>query len=189
MLLSEIMVENPQQTEWYVVTGSLSCGKTSLINWLAFHNYQVVPESARLIIDEGISQGKTIQEIRADEKAFQEKVLKSKVEAENRVPVGQITFWDRGIPDTLAYWQLITGQQSSDMSSIPTNRKYRGVFLLDRLPVHPDYARTEDETFATKLHDCLRETYQSLGYTVITIPVMPVSERGRFILDHIKISD
>lgn len=181
------MREIESETEWYVITGSLSCGKTSVTNYLAFHNYHVIPEAARLIIDQGINEGKTIAEMRADEANFQKAVLDKKVGAEERIPSDQLTFWDRGIPDTTAYWQMLgfDGNFPGDLTVV-IRRRYKGIFLLDRLPrITADYARTEDEEFAKKLHNLIRETYIVLNYDVVTVPVMPVDQRARFILDRL----
>jgi ABC-type taurine transport system ATPase subunit len=39
------------QTNWHVITGAASCGKTTLIDLLADQGFQTVPETARLYIE------------------------------------------------------------------------------------------------------------------------------------------
>ena len=93
-------------TNWYVITGEPSSGKTKVIEYLAFLNYAIIPEAARILIDTEASKGKTIEEIRGDEAEFQKRALEMKIEIENRIPPKQITFFDRGIPDSVAYYHI-----------------------------------------------------------------------------------
>jgi predicted ATPase len=59
---------------------------------------------------------------------------------------------------------------------------YHRVFLLERLPWTPDYARTENAVQAERLDNLLEATYREHGYTVIRIPVGSVDERAAEIL-------
>ena len=54
------------QTNWHVITGAASCGKTTLINQLAEKEFQTVPETARLYIKQEMAKGNTIHPIRSD---------------------------------------------------------------------------------------------------------------------------
>ena len=172
------------QTNWYVITGGPSSGKSKTIEYLAFLGHPTVPESARVLIDMHVNQGRSIKEIRADEKVFQRKILEMKIDAEKKILPGQITFFDRGIPDSLAYYRFF-GDDTDPVLKACTVRKYKGVFLLDPLPFEHDYARVENRETAITLHTLLDEAYTSLGYEVIRVPVMPISERAELILSKI----
>lgn len=177
-----------KKTQWFVITGSLASGKTSVINWLAMHNFRTIPEAARVFIDCEISKKRTLEEIRSDEKAFQKEILKLKIEVENRVPPDQLTFLDRGIPDSFAYAQMIGDSETKEDQFASSLNQYRKIFLLQRLPIYKDYARTEDEIFVEKLQEVIEKVYQDLGYKVILVPVMSVEKRAQFILKKIGIS-
>jgi len=45
------------QTNWHVLTGAASSGKTTLINMLADKGYETVPEIARQFIDREMARG------------------------------------------------------------------------------------------------------------------------------------
>lgn len=171
------------ETNWYVITGTLSSGKTSVIKHLSSLGYDVVFETARLLIDNEIKKGKTIEEIRSDELSFQEKVLEMKIDIEEKIPLNQLTFFDRGIPDSIAYYQMLNHEVSSIIKS--SQRRYKGVFLLEMLPVKKDYARVENKKTALYLQNLLCRAYQDLDYQVIKVPVKPVKERVQFILNRI----
>ncbi|OGY24333.1 MAG: hypothetical protein A2172_00515 [Candidatus Woykebacteria bacterium RBG_13_40_15] len=171
-------------TNWYVVTGGPGSGKTKTIEYLAFLGYSTVSEAARKLVDLEMSKGKTVEEVRRNEKRFQRKVLAMKVDVEEKIPPGQITFFDRGIPDSLAYYRLSNMDEAEVVNA--SKRKYKGVFFLDSLPYEKDYARIEDEKTAKKLHQLLYTAYTRFGYKVIKVPVMPIDKRAKFILSKIS---
>jgi len=175
----------PIKTNWYVVTGGPSSGKSKTLEHLAFLGYPIITESARVLIDNELSKGKTIQEIRKDEKKFQIKIFDLKVQAEDRTPKNRLTFFERGIPDSLAYYRLHK-QEEAPVIKASQSRKYKGIFLLEQLPFDKDYARTEDGVIAKKLSQLIYEAYIEMGYKVIKVPVMPIDKRIKFILDRMS---
>ncbi len=170
---------------WYVITGAPSSGKTTMINLLKDKGFKVVYEVARIYIDQKISEGKKIEEIRRDEVSFQEKILKLKIEAEKNLAKEEITFFDRGIPDSDAYYVLRGTKQSDLLKQAIINSQYKKVFLLDLLDYEKDYARTETLEEQAKIHDLLEESYRKIHADIVRVPVMPVSERLDFILNNL----
>jgi len=171
-------------TNWYVITGGPSSSKTKIIEYLAFLGYPVIPEVARVLIDIEKSKGKTTGEIRSNEAEFQKRVLQMKIRVENIMPAEQTTFFERGIPDSIAYYE-ICGENQSPVIEASRKRKYKGVFLLEQLPFEKDYARIENEQLAQNLNRLLYEAYSSLEYNIIHVPLKPIEERAQFILNKI----
>ena len=93
------------QTEWVVITGGPSSGKTSIINRLSELGYKIVPEAAEKYIKEEQVKGKKVRDIRTNEEDFTRVIFYKKIEAENELSSNQLTFLDRGLPDTVAYGQ------------------------------------------------------------------------------------
>lgn len=149
---------------------------------IAFLGHVTRPESARIFIDDEMSKGRTLDEIRQDEAAFQKKVLSLKEWAEGTAPADQVIFWDRGMPDSITYFERC-GIDTKPAIEASSRRRYRKVFLLDRLPDYQgDYCRTEDDKAARWIHESLEKSYEQLGYAVVRVPVMPISERAEFLL-------
>jgi predicted ATPase len=171
-------------TKWYVITGSASTGKTTLVNSLLKLGYLTVPEAARILIDEEIKKGKTIEEIRKNEAEFQRKVLDIKINVEKNLPKDKIVFFDRGIPDSIAYYQ-ICGLDIVGLLNLCKKKTYRKIFMLEQLPIEKDYARVEDAETLNKIQILLRKAYSDLGYEIIGIPVMTVEKRLKMITSNI----
>jgi len=173
------------ESKWYVITGGPSSGKTTVLKELEKMGYIVYPEAARVFIDKEMAKGKSLKEIRGDEAEFQRKVLKIKVEVEKTAPKDKIVFFDRAIPDSIAYYQ-ICGLDPKEVLKFCQPRKYKKIFFLEQLPFDQDYARIEDGETIKKLNKLLKESYENLGYEVIKIPAMSVQERVKKILNEIK---
>lgn len=172
--------------QWYVITGAPGSGKTLLIDMLAALGYATVPEAARNIIDEGLARGLTLQDIRGDEHAWQEAILKRVLEYEAAAKQDTITFLDRGAHDGLAHLRYYGLTPKDHWQPMTSHKPYRTVFLLEPLPdVERDYARIEDANFAKKITAITDDVYSELGMEPIRIPFLPPEERLKIILSHL----
>lgn len=170
------------KSNWYIITGGPSSGKKSVLGLLESIGYRVIPEVAREVIDRANRQGISTEELRRDEIKFQESLLPIKLRLEKELPRKQIIFWNRGMPDSVAYLQNCGGD-TRRASCLCDRHLYKRVFLLEQLPQFAkDYARTENLKVARKLNRLLKEAYEIFGYEVISVPVMPVEDRVKFIL-------
>ncbi len=172
------------KTNWYVVTSGPCAGKSPMFGYLNFLGYQTCSSLSRTYIDVEISKGRTIEEIRSDEAAFQKKVFEMRVDLENRTPIDRFMIFERGMPDCIAYLKHC-GQNTNPVVDACKERIYKGVFLLEQLPYKKDYARVESEEDAIALHKLIKKAYLNLGYNVTTVPVKPVDERAMIILNKI----
>lgn len=131
------MPKNYSKSNWYVITGGPSSGKTTLIKELSKLGFITCPEAARILIDKGIKNGKSVKEIRGDEAEFQKRVLKMKIEKEKKMPRNKIVFFDRAIPDSIAYYQIFGLDSKKILKFCPKKdtRRYSFVnsFLLIKI--------------------------------------------------------
>lgn len=179
------MLKNYSKYNWYVITGGPSSGKTTLIKELSKLGFITCPETARILIDKGIRGGKSVKEIRGDEAGFQRKVLKMKLEKEKKMPKDKIVFFDRAIPDSIAYYQ-ICGLDPKEVLKFCPRKRYKKVFFLEQLCFDRDYARTENRKTIQKLNHLLKESYKNLGYKAIPIPSISARDRIKKILKEIE---
>lgn len=170
---------------WYVITGGPCAGKTTLIEELSRRGYRTVSEAARLFIERELAKGRTLEDIRKDEVAFQRELILMKVEAERALPKDETIFFDRGMHDSEAYLALCGIEKDTELEEAIQNTSYRKAFLLDLVAYMPDHVRTEDPVLAKRIHDLLGRSYKAHGVEVIPVPIMPVGERADFVLAHL----
>ncbi len=169
------------------MTGGPSTGKSTLLTELAQRGYKTIPEAARTVIDEGILAGKTIEQVRANEHFFQEEVARRKVAIEAKLNPSTLTFFDRGMHDTLAYLWAHDYSIAPWLSPVFENARYGKVFLLDPVgSFAQDYARTEDVFTRERLQQLLEKAYTEYGMEPVRVPAMSPSERADFILKMIE---
>lgn len=172
---------------WYVITGGPSTGKTTLLHRLWLRGYKTVPEAARAVIDEAVEKGVTVEQLRSNERHFQELVLERKVQVESELDKEQLTFFDRGMHDTTAYIGYYDDELTDDEKRTVSASKYKAVFLLDPLDEYKeDYARVEDETFRVKIQELLEKAYADDGIPVVHVPPIGLDKRVEFILDYVR---
>jgi predicted ATPase len=74
-----------KQTNWYVITGGPSSGKTTTVNILKDRGYKTTIEHARHYLDTQRINGKTVEEVRKNQLEFQLGVLEMQIEQENSI--------------------------------------------------------------------------------------------------------
>jgi len=177
---------NAEQTNWYVITGGPSSGKTTTISLLKARGYATTPEMARTIIEEEMAAGRTLEEIRADGDAFQIKILHRQQQLEAGLNPDDVIFLDRGTPDGLAYERFLGLTPNPELVTASAAATYRKVFVLDLLPIENDGGRLENEIEQRQIQDQILVTYRELGFDVVTVPVMTLDERAQYILDRLS---
>jgi len=167
---------------WYIITGAPCSGKTTTLQALAKQGHKVIYEVARTYIDEQLKLGNSLAEIRKDELLFQKKILQYKIDIEKTHLKKNTIFFERGIPDSVAYYNLCGVHDDKDLQKAVDSCRYRTIFLLHPLPYKKDYARTESEKEVQQLHYLLKESYIKAGMPITEIPVMSIQKRVALIL-------
>ena len=173
------------QSNWNVITGGPSSGKTTLINELAKIGYATFPEAARTLIDRGLAEGRELEDIQNGFE-FQKNVLRLQIEMERSAPRGKTVFFEGAVPDGIAYCKL-RGLDIKEYEKYNKNGRYRKIFFCEPLPFVKDHARIEDSRTALRLAKMRRKSYEDLGYGIIDLPATPfVADRIRIVLNELK---
>ena len=173
------------QTNWYVITGGPSSGKTTTVNLLKAKGYKTTVEHARHYLDTKLNSGKTVEEVRKHQAEFQLAILDMQIEQEKSLSPDDVIFLDRAIPDALAYYRFLNLPEDETLLEALRTVSYKKIFILDCLPFVKDYARTEDEAAQKKIQALLAEVYKSLPFPMIYVPVLQPEERVDFILKNL----
>jgi predicted ATPase len=172
---------------WFVLTGGPSSGKSGTLRRIAERGFQIVPEPARVLIDEEMAKGKTLSTIRENETAFEFECLTLELDMEQKYSPSDTVFFDRARPDILAYLRFhqadIPEAELRLLNQVPQSQ----VFLLELGPVYEvDYARNESKDQASAIEELLWGTYTDLGKQPVRVPWMDtVEQRADFILQHL----
>jgi len=172
------------QTNWHVITGASSSGKTTMIDQLAGKGFQTFPEVGRQYFERELAKGQTIDEIREDRAVLTCQVYELWVKLNRGLIASEINFLDRGLPDALAFYRF-AGMNPNQILPDCFQYRYASVFLLNRLPYQQDGVRAGDDASAAYFQSWMLRDYSALGYDVVRVPVLPPEERLAFVLDKI----
>ena len=178
-----------KQTNWCVITGGPSSGKSTVIRILKDMGFQTTIELARHYIDLQRMNGRSTEEIRSNQRQFQHKVLNLQIDLERRLDPQDLIFLDRGLPDELAYYQYFNLPPDEKLVEYLNQNLYKKIFIMDLLPLDKDYARTEDVDAQKALHELIIDTYRKRNEPIVMVPVLPPKERVKFILDNLGVKN
>lgn len=172
-----------------VITGGPSTGKTSIINNIEANGYACMPEISRQITLDARNDG--VEHLFLNDPIlFSEKLLEGRVQQfkEAKSHQKEIVFFDRGIPDILAYLNGSDTAYKSHFTNAGNAYIYDTVFILPPWKkIHKqDNERYEDFEEAKRIHGLLESTYTNFGYSPIAVPKGTIAKRSRFILDTIN---
>jgi predicted ATPase len=172
------------QTHWYAITGAPSSGKTTLINAIADLGYKTAPEIAREYIEKRLSEALSLDDIKKNANQMQRDILAISLKRERHLNKDELIFFDRGTPDSLAYFKYYN-LNSHTLEHDCQHRRYQKVFYCHPLPLVKDNVRVENNQSAHSIGTLLMEAYVHLGYTLIELPPISTQERLQIILSEL----
>jgi len=103
----------------------------------------------------------------------------------------EVVFFDRGLPDVVAYLDYLKSSYPDSFKTICSQHKYDIVFILKPWKAIYEQDNERYETFeqALILHDFLVKTYSKYSYSIIDTPFGTVEERLSFIINHLNQSE
>ncbi|HEX8656751.1 MAG TPA: AAA family ATPase [Hymenobacter sp.] len=168
----------------YVISGGPGAGKTTLLAALRRVGFVGAEEVARQLIQEQVARGSGLvpwQNLAGfAELALARMVVQHDV-ARRR---GGVTFFDRGIPDIIAYLEVAGLPVQPNYFAAAAAHPYQNPVLLAP-PWAEIYVNDAErwQTFAEAqaLYQALRHTYQRLGCAVLELPKTTVAARVAFV--------
>jgi len=168
-----------------VITAGPSAGKSSTIRELSARGYRTLPEAARIVLDQRISEGADPENVRQEDD-FHEKVERIDRKIERQIPDSEPVFLDRSLLDNVAYRRHFNNDNCNNYEMLLDKCEdyYDNIFILERIDFQDNSVRSEDEQEAQEIHLLIIDSYEMLGYSTIHIPVKPVDERVDMILEN-----
>lgn len=180
-----------------VITGAPGTGKTVVVEGIEAKGFHCFHEIIRSMTAKAKLEGTTKVPVSNplafvdDPFKFNQVLLNGRLahfkEANNLdVPV---CFFDRGMPDVLAYMDYFDQAYGKEFMETCENNLYDAIFIMP--PWEEIYISDNErlETFAEAelLHEHLMTCYKKYGYAPILVPKTTITERISFILNELKL--
>jgi predicted ATPase len=175
------------KTNYFVLTGAMGGGKSSLLREISKAGIRCVSEPAREILTEQRSiesDGVPEQNPELFCKLMLSRSLQNYNQALNALDV---QVFDRGIPDMIAYAELFSIDSTSFHKASDLYRYNPRVFFFDGWEeiYTNDAERKIGFEGARMFGASVRLIYQKLGYQIVKVPFLSIEERTNFILERI----
>lgn len=195
MVVHELLNFLHLKTKRIVITGGPSVGKTSLIEYLESLGYVCFPEVIREFTMEE-TENKTTEHLKSnpivfadDSMRFNRRLIagRSKQYQDSLLLKERYIFFDRGLPDVLAYMDYFDQSYDATFTKVCEEMPYDMVFILPPWETifAKDGERYESFEELLQLTDCLTERYTHFGNVPIVVPKATVAKRVEFILDQL----
>ena len=180
-----------------VITGAPGTGKTAVIEGLQKRGYHIFPEVIREFTAEETAEQDTDHQatnpivFARDAMDFNRKLIAGRTQQFllGHDIASRPVFYDRGLPDVLAYMDYFEQSYGQDFNEICESHRYDQVFIMPPWEeiFHADGGRFETFEQAIALHNSLKTRYESFGYQLHTIPQQSVQWRVDYILNWLNI--
>ncbi|NNK75292.1 MAG: ATP-binding protein [Maribacter sp.] len=181
-----------------VITGGPSTGKTAVIEQLEKEGYYCLHEVIRSMTSEEKNQEVKLKIVSnpivsvSNPKQFNLQILQARVEQFKTAQKArsEMVFFDRGIPDILAYMDCFKQTYDAIFSDACKNHRYDKIFLMPPWEeIHTtDKERYESFEESLQIHNCLKNSYVQHAYDVTTVPKGTINERIAFIIEQVNAS-
>lgn len=182
------------QTNWIVLTGATSSGKSTIAALLDRFGYPAPIEVARKYIYE-LQTKMTPEELSlfVQSYEFQYEIAQRGLRFQEELDPKDLVVIDCGLMGSFVYFQLrghgVNFIQKGDNIPLQDHLdqyRYRGVFLFDMLPCDSDPCRfSTTEILRIEAQTLITEVNEKQGYTAIRVPVAPIHERLQYVLGKI----
>jgi predicted ATPase len=172
-----------------VISGGPGTGKSTMINELSRKGYNVFEETSREIIKHYKKLGHE-QLFLSNPIKFSEILLQNRINQfeDKIISNSEQYFFDRGIPDVLAYLDYKNLVYEDYFTVCANKYKYDMVFIVEpwKEIYKKDNQRYESFNELVRISTHIKKTYKNLGYKFFIIPNVSVTERIDYILNKIK---
>jgi predicted ATPase len=174
-----------------VITGGPGTGKTALVTELEKQGHYCYHEIIRQMTLQAKKEGNQAMvnplAFVKDPLAFNRMLLQARIaqfEDASQLQVSSV-FYDRGIPDVLAYMDYFEQGYDSEFTQPSQNLRYDAVLLLPPWEAiyQQDNERLESFDQACEIHDILESCYRQYGYEVVAIKPGTLKQRVNEVLD------
>lgn len=176
------------KNNYYILTGAMGGGKSTIIKQLQEKQYLCVEEPARQILaEQRMINGEGVPE-KNSELFIQLMLSRSIDHYKINLNYKDVVLFDRGIPDLIAHadWANINNEVFINASKVFLFNK--NVFMFNgwkEIYVTDDERKMEFD-MARKFGMNVLNIYKELGYNIIDVPFVSVEKRVEYIINSIE---
>ena len=175
------------ETQIHVIAGGPCSGKTTVLKALEQAGHYVVTETSQELLEAGIADGHTAQQLRSDPVAWQQEIFRRDHALFDELALDEPVFTDTSFIENLVFGSRAGIVIGPKVESWLQRKRYQTVFFLDPLKDYEQsQVRIESRSVAMQISDDVRKQYQLHGYKLVAVPSTSVAERVAFIEAHIN---
>lgn len=164
-------------TNWVVITGPPSSGKTTLVEHFAANGFVTSGDSTRALIARVVEEeGRTAEEFRFAPD-FQRRALAAMAESERALDPDDQVVLEYALPCNIAFHRTEEIEVPDELAAAAREFRYRTIIVLDPLDWAADSERVEDQEYQLAVHRHLLDVFLELGYQPFRLPVLPIEDR------------
>ena len=164
------------ETNWVVITGPPSSGKTTLLKLFEGDGERVSHDTTRQLIADEAARGRPASEFRFAPD-FQPRVLDAMASAQRRLDPTQRVFLEYALPCNIAFHRTEGRSLTPGLAAAAREYKYAHVFILDPVGWENDSQRVENSAYQTTVHQHMQDVWREHGYTPVRVEATSPSER------------
>lgn len=176
------------KNNYFILTGAMGAGKTTVIDKIREQGYFCIDEPARIILKEQRTTG-GVGVPEKNPELFNKFMLERMIsEYKNNLERNEVVVFDRGIPDIIAYADLLQSKKEMSENAAEEFRYNKHVFMFngcEEIYTNDDERKVDFQT-ANNFGTSLRKIYKDLNYIIIDVPLLPIEERAGFIINTIN---
>ena len=185
--LIDLLNKHPLNTEtnWYVMTGPPSSGKSSSLKLLKKSGYKINPDISRIYLTNQKKSGTPVEK----ESLYSFKVQKTLFYLMTKnalsLDTNEKILHDYSLPDNIAFLKLGCMKVPEEVKRSAKIFRFRKVFIFEPLELIMDGIRKENKKDQIKLFELIKETYLELGYNPVIIRSDTLKNRDNFIMQNL----
>jgi len=166
----------PIETDWVIISGPPSSGKTTLLGLFEEAGENTVPDAVRAMINRVVASGRDAEEFRFSDD-FQPMAIASMHGSEQSLDPDTRHFLEYGSPCNIAFHRTEDRPVPPELAASSVEFRYHAVFILDPVGWQRDDERVENAEYQATVHGHMWEVYRELGYEPIRLPAVPPKQR------------
>lgn len=173
---------------FFVITGSPCSGRSTLLQSLEDRYFTVMEEGEKSIIRNQVAiDGKALPW--KDKQTYSELLLDWELNSYHKAPTNQPVFFDRGIPDIIAYLEMHQLPVPDYLTKAAKQFRYHQTVFIAPFSseiYNPNISTWKTKEEAQAMSNAVASVYQRFGYNAVLLPDDGLENRVKLVIDAVN---